>query len=123
MLRKSSIPGQIVDLAIKGRIVPLLDQEILDEYEEVLLRNEFGFEESDVRDLITLLNEKAVFMDRTPADELFPDPDDAVFYEIVLSARKYTDAYLITGNTKHFPAKRFVVTPRQMLDIMGQSDE
>ncbi len=118
MLKKNSVPGRIIDLAIKGDIIPLLNQEILDEYEEVLLRNEFGFEESDVNDLIDLLNEKAVFFDRTTTDELFPDPDDAVFYEIALTARKNCDAYLVTGNTRHYPVKTFVVTPREMLDII-----
>ncbi|UTC64714.1 hypothetical protein E4O00_00215 [Treponema sp. OMZ 788] len=30
----------------------------------------------------------------------------------------YVETYLITGNTKHFPAKTFVLTPRQILDIV-----
>ena len=123
MLKSTSVPGQIVDLALKGEIVPLLNQEILDEYEEVLLRNEFGFKESDVKDLLDLLNEKAVFLDRTPTDELFNDPDDVVFYEIVLTARKSSDAYLITGNTKHYPVKTFVVTPKEMLEIIAAAQD
>ncbi|MGN0363348.1 MAG: hypothetical protein ACI4ET_10960 [Bilifractor sp.] len=28
------------------------------------------------------------------------------------------DTYLVTGNIKHFPSKPFVVTPRQMLDLI-----
>ena len=28
------------------------------------------------------------------------------------------DAYLVTGNQKHFPRKIFVVTPAQMVDIL-----
>ena len=28
------------------------------------------------------------------------------------------DAYLVTGNTKHFPNKSIVVTPAEMLDIL-----
>ncbi len=118
MLKSTSVPGRIVDRAIQGEIVPLLNREILDEYKDVLLRNEFGFEESDVNDLIDLLTEKAVFLDRTHTDEVFPDIDDAVFFEIVLTARKSTKAYLITGNKKHYPVRTFVVTPREMLDIL-----
>lgn len=37
---------------------------------------------------------------RTPVREDFPDPKDVVFYEIAMSKE---DAYLVTGNTKHFP--------------------
>ena len=39
MLKGTSILGIIVDKAINGPIVPLLNDEILGEYEEVLLRN------------------------------------------------------------------------------------
>jgi hypothetical protein len=28
------------------------------------------------------------------------------------------DAYLVTGNIKHFPRKPFVVTPREMVEIL-----
>ncbi len=118
MLKSTSAPGRIVDHAIKGEIIPLLNEEILDEYKEVLLRNEFGFEESDVYDLLDRLEEQAVFLDRTPSDELFQDPDDIIFFEIVLTARKSADAYLVTGNIKHYPVKTFIVTPREMLDIL-----
>ena len=37
-----------------------------------------------------------------------------------MEKRKLEDAYLVTGNIKHFPAKPFVVTPRQMIDIIGE---
>ncbi len=37
------------------------------------------------------------------------------------------DAYLVTGNTKHFPKKPIVVTPAEMLEILkaesNQKDE
>jgi hypothetical protein len=32
--------------------------------------------------------------------------------------KEHDDAYLVTGNIKHFPIKSFVVTPKEMLDIM-----
>lgn len=48
------------------------------------------------------------------------DPKDVVFYQVVMEARKERDAYLVTGNLKHFPVKCFVVTPREMLEILEQ---
>ena len=45
-----------------------------------------------------------------------PDPKDVVFYEVALSKE---DAYLVTGNIKHFPKVDFVVTPAEMIDIMN----
>ena len=120
MLKGTSIPGIIVYKAINGPIIPLLNDEILEEYEEVLLRNKFGFEEQDVKNLIEQLKNRAVYLDCTESEEVFDDPDDVVFYEIVMSARTAVDAYLVTGNKKHFPVKSFVVTPREMLDIIGE---
>ena len=36
-------------------------------------------------------------------DTVLPDPKDRVFYEVVFEKRKTKDAYLVTGNLKHFP--------------------
>ena len=56
------------------------------------------------------------------ADADMPDPDDQIFYEAVVAAREEGEAYLVTGNTRHFPTLPFVVTPRQMLDIVLEAD-
>lgn len=120
MLKGTSIPGIIVEKALNGPIIPLLNDEIMKEYEEVLLRNKFGLDESSVKVLIDELKKRAIFLDRTEIIEKFDDPDDIVFYEIVMTARTSVEAYLITGNKKHYPIKPFVVTPREMLDIVGE---
>ena len=52
----------------------------------------------------------------TSFEGVFPDPKDVVFYEVTLSK---DDAYLVTGNIKHFPQKPFVVTPAEMVSILG----
>ena len=49
------------------------------------------------------------------SSEYFPDPKDVVFYEVALSKE---DAYLVTGNKKHFPQTLIVVTPAEMLEIL-----
>ena len=53
--------------------------------------------------------------ERVKSDEVFPDKDDVVFYEVALSKE---DAYLITGNIKHFPKTPIVVTPAEMIEIL-----
>jgi hypothetical protein len=35
-----------------------------------------------------------------------------------MEERKDEVSYLVTGNIKHFPEKPFIVTPREMLDII-----
>ena len=120
MLNGTSIPGIIVSKTLDGPIIPLLNNEILKEYTEVLSRNKFGLEKIAIGDLITNLKKRAIFLDRTTSNETFNDPDDIVFYEIVMTARASTNAYWITGNKKHYPIKSYVVTPREMLDIIGE---
>ena len=62
---------------------------------------------------------KNVFNEDESNLEEFIDEDDIVFYEIVMSARNTMDAYLITGNIRHYPIRNFVVTPKEMLDIIN----
>ena len=40
-------------------------------------------------------------------------------FEVALSKE---DAYLVTGNTKHFPKKPIVVTPAEMLEILRSEE-
>lgn len=107
-------------MALDGPIIPLLNDEILREYREVLIRNEFGLTEEVVERFVSGLEKNAIFLDRSQTDETFTDSDDVVFYEIVLTAREVETAYLITGIKKHFPSKPFVVTPREMLEIINK---
>ena len=44
---------------------------------------------------------------------------DLPFYEVVMEKRE-DDAYLVTGNLKHFPVKPFIITARQMLEILDR---
>ena len=119
-IKEDSIPNKIINMALDGPIIPLLNDEILREYREVLIRNEFGLTEEVVERFVSGLEKKAIFLDRSQTDETFTDSDDVVFYEIVLTARETEEAYLITGNKKHFPSKPFVVTPREMLEIINK---
>lgn len=62
-------------------------------------------------------------VDAEKVDVIMPDPKDRVFYEVVMEERKTDDAYLVTGNLSIFPEELFVVTPRQMLEIIAQAAE
>ena len=101
---------------MQERIVPLYNDEILEEYKSVLSRPKFHLNLSLIETVIKAIITDGLNMDRTPtADIEFPDPKDIVFYEIALSVE---DSYLITGNIRHFPVKPFVVTPAEMVRIL-----
>ena len=123
MLRLGSVPGQVAAEAMNGDIIPVLNDEILEEYEDVLRRPKFGFEERAVKVFLDELKRRAVYVDAGPIEDLIPDPKDIVFYAVLMEKRKEDDAYLVTGNLKHFPVRTFIVTPREMLDILQEGRE
>ncbi|MCD8067214.1 MAG: putative toxin-antitoxin system toxin component, PIN family [Oscillospiraceae bacterium] len=123
MLKWNSVPGTILALTFDGAIVPLMNAEIFQEYHDVLLRPKFKLTDEIVNDLLESLKSAGIFIDAEPLTIDLPDPKDLVFYEVVMEGRKETDAYLVTGNIRHFPVKPFVVTPRQMLDIILSSKD
>ena len=118
LLRWDSVPGAVMEQALIGSIVPLLSDDIMAEYEEVLRRKKFPFREQDIRTLIDGIRMRGVFIDPEKVNENMPDPKDVIIYEVTMEARKNDDAYLVTGNVKHFPLKPYVVTPREMLTIL-----
>ena len=124
LMKPESIPGVILEEALSGRIMPLLNSEILDEYEEVLSRRKFKFDHRDIRVAIDGLVRRAAFVDAAPVDAYIPDTKDVVSYALTMEKRNESDeeAYLVTGNQKHFPIRPFVVTPRQMVDILNEGD-
>ena len=118
MLKWNSVPGNILELAIEGPITPVLNEKILEEYREVLLRPKFHFTDKIVSEVIEAIKRRAIFADEERIDIELPDPKDRVFYEVVMEQRKSADAYLVTGNIKHFPVEPYVVTPKEMIDII-----
>lgn len=113
---RNSNPGLVMQHVLRRRIIPLYNEEILQEYKRVLSRDKFHLSDSQVTGIIQIFRELGINADRVPVEDFdFPDPDDIVFYEIKLSKE---DSYLVTGNLKHFPQTPLVVTPAQMVSIL-----
>ena len=118
MLKWNSVPGNVMELVFTGSIIPIYNAEILKEYREVLSRPKFHFVEDIVDDVLEGLENRGISIEAETVDIVLPDPKDRVFYEVVLEERKTEEAYLVTGNIKHFPVETFIVTPRKMLDLV-----
>ena len=110
--------AKIVQALLKQIITPLYNEEILSEYSEVLKRPKFGFSKRTVNKYVNAIKKLGLQAERLHSSEHFPDPKDIVFYEVALSKE---DAYLMTGNTKHFPQKPIVVTPAEMVEILAEN--
>jgi len=101
---------------LDGSIVPLYNEEIYQEYLDVLHRPKFHLPEALIDGILDAISGKGIMLGRTKTEEVFTDPKDVVFYEVALSKE---GSYLVTGNTKHFPATPIVVTPAELLKILG----
>ena len=118
LLKYHSIPGSLLELVFTDMITPVLNNEIESEYLSVLSRPKFHFSKEIINDIIQTFRLKGLYIDSSPINILLPNPKDVIFYEVVMEQRKQSDTWLVTGNIKHFPNKSYVVTPRQMLDII-----
>jgi putative PIN family toxin of toxin-antitoxin system len=108
----------VIGKLFSGEVIPLFSDEIIKEYHEVLRRKKFHFSEDAVRILLQTIEKYGEYVTPTPTGELLPDMKDLPFYEVVVEKQE-DDAYLVTGNRKHFPAKPFVVTAKEFLDILN----
>ena len=113
---QQSNPNLVVHAINIGALIPLYNDDIESEYERVLRYPKFKMTDNQINTFISVLKKFGVRTDPTKvSDEIFPDPNDIVFYEVKMSV---DDSYLVTGNLKHFPAKPFVVTPAEMVSIL-----
>ena len=108
---------KVLRAIIDGRIVPLYHNEILAEYDEVLHREKFHFQEKSIQMVLTAVKEFGMEVFPQPTGEILIDMDDLIFYEVAMEKRD-DDAYLVTGNQKHYPVRDFIVTPNEMIKLL-----
>lgn len=112
---------QLVGRLISGEIVPVYSDEIMREYREVLGRKKFSFEQDLINYILLAVERYGIMVEPSATGVILPDMKDLPFYEVVMEKRD-DGAYLVTGNLKHFPTKPFIVTAREMLDILDGKD-
>lgn len=108
----------VVGKLFSGEVIALYSDEILHEYGEVLRRAKFHFSEEAVSALLDTIKKYGERVQPTPTGEILPDMKDLPFYEVVVE-RQDDEAYLVTGNMKHFPVRPFIVTAKEFLDILS----
>ena len=121
MLKQSSIPGLVLESALSGIIIPVLNKEIVSEYKTVLMREKFHLTTEIVNDLIKTLEYYGEYIEPERLNIELPDPKDIIFYEVVMEKQKKNITYLVTGNLKHFPSEPFIVSPRQLINIINEN--
>ncbi|MCL2112125.1 MAG: putative toxin-antitoxin system toxin component, PIN family [Clostridiales bacterium] len=115
LLSPAGNAAQIIDRVFREDLKPCYCPMILAEYAAVLARPRFVFDAEDQRHLIEGIEKYGVQIEPTPCDIFFADESDRVFYEVAKAA----DAYLITGNSKHFPDEPLVINPAKCVSLLS----
>ena len=106
---------KVLESLFLQRFIPLYNEDIIMEYEDVLHRRKFKLTEDQIRLVIDCVKQNGIDSERFSYDGKMPDEDDRVFYEVALSEE---DSFLVTGNLKHFPKTPKVITAAQMMEIL-----
>ena len=107
--------ARVLENLLLHRIIPLYNDDIIKEYDEVLHRAKFKLSEEQISTVIEHVKENGIDSSRFPYAGEMPDEDDRVFYEVCLSKE---DSFLVTGNLKHFPKEPQVITAADMMEIL-----
>ena len=114
-----SATTKTIEAIVTGRIQPLYNPKIIEEYEDVLYRKKFNLDNDYVSQMIRFIIQAGINVERTKSNEVFSDPSDAVFYEVALSKE---GSFVVTGNLKHFPKSPIVITPSEILEIINSAE-
>ena len=114
---KNGSPAKVLSMVLSGILTPCYDYRILNEYREVLMRPKFDFSESEVNALLDWIQSYGKSVVATPINIEFTDEEDKKFYEVA----KYCNAKLITGNLKHFPEDKDVISVNDFLNKYGKN--
>ena len=108
---------KIINYIFDNTIIPLYSEEIMNEYIEVLSRSKFAIKQHNIGKLINIIKEKGIKVKPAKIDIELIDEDDLPFYEVVMEKRS-EGSMLVTGNIKHYPEKVFIVTPKEMIELI-----
>lgn len=117
---ESAATVRVLDAVFEGKIIPLYHKDILNEYAEVLHRKKFRLQEEVIQVVLGAIREYGIEVFPQPTGTILIDMDDLIFYEVAMEKRD-DDAYLVTGNQKHYPFTDFIVTPAEMIEIIGMN--
>ena len=112
--KEDSATIKVLDAVFEGKIIPLYHQDILAEYDEVLHREKFHLQEKVIQTVLEAVRQYGVEVFPQPTGAVLIDMDDPVFYEVAMEKRE-DNAYLVTGNQKHYPFQKHRGHPHRQL--------
>ena len=115
LLNPSGYPASVLNLVLAGQISLLYDNAILAEYGEVLSRKKFNFDNSLTAQLLNFITLEGEFVASVSHKANFSDIADKKFYDVFMTSNA---DFLITGNLKHFPKNKSIISPKQFIELI-----
>lgn len=110
---------RVMDAVYSGKITPLVCDEILAEYAEVLNRPRLKLDAIKCNYILSLMADRALTITPVYTETFMSDEDDRIFLEIALAGQEEYDARLVTGNLKDYPQAAFVISPSEFCELVG----
>lgn len=110
---------RVMNAVYDGRVIPLVCEEILAEYDEVLHRAQLKLDIGKCDYILSLIRDYAETIHPAHTDVPMPDEDDRVFFEVAIAGQETYALNLVTGNLKDYPKETFVVSPSEFCEIVG----
>jgi putative PIN family toxin of toxin-antitoxin system len=113
MLSPSGNPAKVFKMFLTQTLALIFSADILAEYEDVLYRPRLRIPADEAGMVLASIRRFGEKLEPVSSTDVMIDEDDRIFYDTAKSA----DAYLITGNTKHYPQEAFILTPTEFLEL------
>ncbi|MCQ2351185.1 MAG: putative toxin-antitoxin system toxin component, PIN family [Paludibacteraceae bacterium] len=107
----------ILNQLLNGKFKIVYSVDILKEYVEVLHRVQFNIESESIIKLIKCVLQNGELANGAAYYNKLVDENDRAFLEAFLSKE---DCYLVTGNMKHFPKHKNIITPSEFVKFLEE---
>jgi putative PIN family toxin of toxin-antitoxin system len=106
-------PAVVMKLIVEKDMELYYSPSILDEYKKVLAYERLKFSTEHQMSAIADMKKIGILIEPSKSDIPMPDESDRVFYDTA----KTVNAFLVTGNLKHYPEEPQIVTPARFVEV------
>lgn len=111
---EDSATVKVLNLFYENKINLYYSTEIIKEYKDVLNRDAFKFDKKIIENILRLVSLRGIKIDPKKIELKTIDKKDQPFYELVMD-KNIDDGKLLTGNIKHFPKEKYIMTPADFI--------
>lgn len=103
----------VLEALYSGKIKIVYSDEIIAEYEDVLNRDKFKLDKDDIEKFIGFVVYKGIKKESKNTGVILIDAKDQPFYDL---KNVLADTILVTGNIKHFPNDKLIMSPKDFIN-------